>query len=176
VLSPAKRISEILTEAINTAIDIYLAALEAGGKHHFSYGITPYMKFNPSRKWKQAFNQPDYLVFGYKADKNLEALYQRKIGIHAGVDGSRIVTERGTDSRISFVFDDKLKGSFLSKLMPGLNAMAMARTYYHRPGEWKEQPNFFNPFWGAKLEGIMQHPLPSMLGLRDLASDWILTH
>ncbi|MBR2979770.1 MAG: Tad domain-containing protein [Myxococcaceae bacterium] len=35
--------------------------------------------------------------------------------------------------------------------MPGFHAWANAEVYYHRPGAWAEPPNFFNPYWGAKL-------------------------
>lgn len=30
-------------------------------------------------------------------------------------------------------------------------AVARALAYYHRPGNWQEPPNFFNPFWRARL-------------------------
>ena len=33
-------------------------------------------------------------------------------------------------------------------------AIAKAMAYYHRPGAWKEGPNFWFPYWRAKL-----HPL-----------------
>ncbi|MFC1482519.1 hypothetical protein ACFL51_01805 [Myxococcota bacterium] len=26
--------------------------------------------------------------------------------------------------------------------------------YYHRPGVWEEHPNFFNPFWRARLAPV----------------------
>ncbi len=31
-------------------------------------------------------------------------------------------------------------------------ALSKAMTYYHLPTDWKEHPNFFNPFWKAKLQ------------------------
>jgi HAMP domain-containing protein len=34
--------------------------------------------------------------------------------------------------------------------------LSHALVYYHRLGDWKEQPNMFNPFWRAKL-----HPMTS---------------
>jgi hypothetical protein len=37
-----------------------------------------------------------------------------------------------------------------------LNAMARAQTYYHRPGNWAEQPNFFNPYWRPRLASVFQ--------------------
>ncbi len=29
--------------------------------------------------------------------------------------------------------------------------IAQGLAYYHRPGDWKEPPNFYNPYWRAKL-------------------------
>jgi len=34
----------------------------------------------------------------------------------------------------------------------GAKAVSKSLTYYHHPGNWKEPPNFWNPFWRAKLE------------------------
>lgn len=33
--------------------------------------------------------------------------------------------------------------------------LASGITYYHRPGHWKEPPNFFNPFWRGTLSSVM---------------------
>jgi len=33
-------------------------------------------------------------------------------------------------------------------------AVARALAYYHRPGNWQEPPNFFNPYWRARLAPI----------------------
>jgi hypothetical protein len=40
---------------------------------------------------------------------------------------------------------------------PGREAMyavAQGLAYYHRPGNWQEPPNFYNPYWRAKLQPI----------------------
>jgi len=34
-------------------------------------------------------------------------------------------------------------------------AYAQGLAYYHRPGDWQEPPNFYNPFWRAKLHPVM---------------------
>ena len=39
---------------------------------------------------------------------------------------------------------------------PGLNALARGQVYYHRPGNWAEQPNFFNPYWRPRLAPVLQ--------------------
>jgi len=36
-------------------------------------------------------------------------------------------------------------------------AMSKALVYYHRLGDWTEQPNLFNPYWRAKL-----HPFKAL--------------
>ncbi len=38
----------------------------------------------------------------------------------------------------------------------GLTALARGQTYYHRPGNWAEQPNFFNPYWKPRLAPVLQ--------------------
>ncbi len=44
----------------------------------------------------------------------------------------------------------------LAGLAPGITAMARAQVYYHRPGNWAEQPNFFNPYWRPRLASVYQ--------------------
>ncbi|RKH66245.1 pilus assembly protein [Corallococcus aberystwythensis] len=39
----------------------------------------------------------------------------------------------------------------------GMMAMAVGRAIYHRPREWKEEPNFFNPLWTARLAPVRTH-------------------
>jgi hypothetical protein len=40
----------------------------------------------------------------------------------------------------------------------GFHAVSAAMAYYHRPGDWREPPNLFNPFWGAKLTTVAEYP------------------
>ena len=40
------------------------------------------------------------------------------------------------------------------------HVFSRAQAYYHRPGDWAEQPNFFNPFWHARLAATLQGPGP----------------
>lgn len=37
-----------------------------------------------------------------------------------------------------------------------MRAVARAQAYYHRPGNWAEAPNFFNPYWRARLAPVWQ--------------------
>ena len=50
-----------------------------------------------------------------------------------------------------------------------MNAFAAAQVYYHRPGEWREQPNFFNPLWGARLMPVMESNVVQRLRFDTLA-------
>ncbi|WP_257462440.1 pilus assembly protein TadG-related protein [Archangium lipolyticum] len=41
-------------------------------------------------------------------------------------------------------------------LVTGMNVISRGQTYYHRPGNWTEQPNFFNPYWRPRLAAVWQ--------------------
>jgi hypothetical protein len=47
---------------------------------------------------------------------------------------------------------------------PGI-AISKAKTYFHQPGDWTSPPNFFDPFWRAKL-----HPFSSREEAKNTAS------
>ena len=38
----------------------------------------------------------------------------------------------------------------------GMNVVSRGQTYYHRPGNWAEMPNFFNPYWRPRLASVWQ--------------------
>jgi len=42
-------------------------------------------------------------------------------------------------------------GRKMQTVSPVPQMVSTAIAYYHRPGHWKEPPNFFNPFWRATL-------------------------
>ena len=50
----------------------------------------------------------------------------------------------------------------------GMNAFSAAQVYYHRPGDWKEMPNLFNPLWGARLMPVMQSNALARTGLTSI--------
>ncbi|PTL76135.1 pilus assembly protein TadG-related protein [Vitiosangium sp. GDMCC 1.1324] len=41
-------------------------------------------------------------------------------------------------------------------LASGMTVISRGQTYYHRPGNWTEQPNFFNPYWRPRLAAVWQ--------------------
>ncbi len=38
----------------------------------------------------------------------------------------------------------------------GMSVISRGQTYYHRPGNWTEHPNFFNPYWRPRLAAVWQ--------------------
>jgi hypothetical protein len=61
----------------------------------------------------------------------------------------------------------------------GMMAMAVGRAVYHRPGDWKEEPNFFNPLWTARLAPVTTHwerdNMRLMIPTWDLTENWLDT-
>jgi hypothetical protein len=132
--------------------------LPQGAASHRYFWLSPYVYFAPNDAGKPGigtktlgnFAQPDVLVGLAKEGKdyNREAGAQKYFGHKFSFSGKGAGT--GT---VDFNYTNKdwptIPGiPFLHK---GLNAFAAAQVYYHRPGEWKEMPNFFNPLWGARL-------------------------
>ncbi len=109
-------------------------------------GIQPYIKFNPDST-DEFHGQPSTYVFLNKKPEDLGGqAYVQKFDFTVGSRTESLDTNIGVDPLISFFGQVK-----------GLNAWSRGMAYYHRPsyktGEsnWHEHPNFFNPFWRAKL-------------------------
>ena len=169
-------ISDGLLAPLNTPWKILVKLVEGlaieeeqQGKHHlYPLGITPYAKFKPEAKWRAGFNEPDFMVFASKDLKEVNKLWTQ-----SKIPSKYSLTIPGQkEAKIDFTDTQSGMPSWMS---PGLNALSVARAYYHRPGDWREQPNFFNPFWGAKLEPVANHPLLESLHLGTLA-DKVITH
>jgi hypothetical protein len=95
---------------------------------------------------EQEFNQPSSFAFLQKkngGDPVRPALLNDRgeLNFHFTSAGARLVLE---NTRKTFM------GA------KGLNVIARAQTYYHRPGNWHEQPNFFNPYWKPRLASVWQ--------------------
>ncbi len=57
---------------------------------------------------------------------------------------------------LSLALEDVHPPFDLPGLGQGLNVLSRGQVYYHRPGNWTEQPNFFNPYWRPRLASIYQ--------------------
>ena len=115
------------------------------GNHKWD-GIEPYIKYQPDSK-DEFQGQPSTYVFLNKKPEDLGGqAYVQKFDFTVGPRTESLDTNIGVDPLISFFGQVK-----------GLNAWSRGMAYYHRPsfksGEsnWHEHPNFFNPFWRAKL-------------------------
>ena len=139
---------------------------EDGKNEHDWAGLSPYFKFSPSSERNADFNQPSTWIFlnkhhstfqsgsgsggrpwHYKFTWNNQGSFNDgKDKDGAGVGGGKY------DGAVSL--DTTIGGKRNSFLMEGLNAISRGMVYYHRPGVWDEPPNFFNPFWRARLAPV----------------------
>lgn len=120
------------------------------GTAHTQFNPQPLKDYFSYRPANQApWNQP--AIYGY-AEKNLS----RSEGGNRQpwtLTNSGITSPTLVGSRVAL----KLASSNTSK------AVSKALVYYHRIGDWKEPPNFFNPYWRVKLHpfGITEWALVS---------------
>src|SRR2546423_4975494 len=137
------------------------------------FWMSPYVSFAPQARGTPApgpvaslgnFAQPDVLVgLALDAeDANAEGAgtYRRRFSWAGGRAGSASVEMRASGAGEIPEMPRQLQ--FLHR---GLNAFAAAQAYYHRPGEWREMPNFFNPLWGARLMPVLESNAAARLGL-----------
>jgi hypothetical protein len=147
--------------------------------------ISPYVYFHPRARAAPSgglrgqlgnFAQPD-VVFGLAKegrDFNREQGAARLFGRGFSFGG------RGAGrGAVDFAYQGKdwprLGG--LPLLHKGFNAFCAAQVYYHRPGDWREMPNFFNPLWGARLMPVMESNAAAALGLNSVPQlQKLLTH
>ncbi len=162
-------------DALNGAVTRYAKQTRpAAGLDKRLFALSPYVYFAPRASNTPGtgpfgalgnFAQPDVLVGLAKEgrDMNAEPARARRFVWNGKSAGSG-----ATD----FAYGDRdwpqLPGipRNLQLLHRGLNAFAAAQVYYHRPGDWKEQPNFFNPLWGARLIPVLESNVAAKLGLR----------
>ena len=140
--------------------------------------LAPYFSFKagsksddgPTLKTKD-YNQPSTWMYlnkkpkDFQIDQNQKPWYQ-KFTITGPTRGNFVRTNTSDNNAVKFVakggntssLDTTIGGerqAFLS-FMQGLNVLSRGQVYYHRPDDWREQPNFFNPFWRARLAPIAQ--------------------
>jgi hypothetical protein len=149
--------------------------------NHWWPGVAPFPNFEPQQYLKgcdagpmraelfqgdshaalrvEEFNQPSTLTMLEKspaqllnegdtgsAGNNRPALLntQGALDVHFSKQGSTLVLD---DSRKAF-----LAGGASGA---GLHVISRGQTYYHRPGNWAEHPNFFNPYWRPRLASVL---------------------
>ena len=129
----------------------------------YYFGVAPYVKFNPSDDRRKDYNQPSTWMLMNLAPNNFLAGNPWNFSQSNDILGTSKASspESGFSAQKGLstdpVMDDGSKYSAFKMfgiLKPGINVMSRARVYYHRPGNWNEQPNFFNPYWRAQLAPI----------------------
>ncbi len=146
-------------------------------------GIAPFMRFAANPSPQLSFGQPSTWIFLNKASAAID---------RDGQSGPALQFRVSTARRQGIEFDGRIgsESGFIG--LNGMNVIARAQTYYHRPpsmggqgggdSNWKEMPNFFNPFWRAKLApvtvGLGNTPLAGLFGgtFGTLVGENLLTH
>jgi len=146
-------------------------------------GIAPFMRFAANPSPQLFFGQPSAWVFLNKESAAIDP---------DGSSGPALHFRLSTAQRQGIEFDGRIGSESGLIGLSGINVISRAQTYYHRPpgsggpgngvSNWKEMPNFFNPFWRAKLApvvvGLGNTPLGGLFGgtLGTLLGENLLTH
>ncbi|WP_224245657.1 pilus assembly protein TadG-related protein [Hyalangium gracile] len=170
-------------------IDVFTAnVMPAEDGNHPWPGIVPFMHFEPGQygdtcgsavssegsatRYKHDFNQPSTWAV---LNKTAAQMTNAGNTDHAGV-GSNAPALLNTEGKVQWKFSSntatlEMKNNRMKFLnaIEGLNVISRGQTYYHRPGNWAEQPNFFNPYWRPRLASVYQgrHSLPLVGDLAD---------
>lgn len=158
-------------KALNKAVQKYASQTKPNPDYRFMW-LSPYVYFTPRASNKPGvgplgalgnFGQPDVLVGlslegrDYGREAGAAKYYGHRFSWNGKAAGSG-----ATD--FDYTNQDWPRIPGLPLLRRGFNAFAAAQAYYHRPGDWKEQPNFFNPLWGARLMPVTESNAAAKLG------------
>jgi hypothetical protein len=135
------------------------------------FWISPYVYYAPRASARAGigplgrpgnFAQPDVIVglnkpaTAFNSDTGASRIFGRRFT-------SRMGGPTGTtDFRMG-------NAATLPTLPAGLNAFSAAQVYYHRPGDWQEMPNLFNPLWGARLMPVLESTTAAKMALTNNA-------
>lgn len=126
-------------------------------EQHPWLGITPYILSDPSffKPWNYHFGYPCSMVV---ATKDMIG-GTRPFELETTVDSSAGTVENSGVLGMSWnrVGGTSQMANIFRQRTGGMMAVAVGRAVYHRPGDWKEQPNFFNPLWNARLAPLVTY-------------------
>jgi hypothetical protein len=156
-------------------IEVFTANVApVGDFNHPWKGLVPFMHFEPGQYQQDCtaddatangatgsmtmsapratfdFNQPSTWVYLHKTAEQVRNAGNTDQGM--GTNGPALVTASG---KVDFKFSPTTRG-LDANFTNGITAVARGQTYYHRPGNWSEQPNFFNPYWRPRLAAMFQ--------------------
>lgn len=131
-------------------------------KHHYWMGITPFVHSDTSflKPWQYHFSYPCSLVVLTKdmmANRqvfNMKTEYMKGTGTYSDSDGNQSGV---LDLSWDLVGGDNMYAQFFRERTGGMMALSVGRAVYHKPGNWKEEPNFFNPVWNARIAPAKTH-------------------
>ncbi len=131
-----------------------------GDRNHVWSGISPYMLYQAGNDDKAdnpggAFHQPSVFVWAHK--NQAQAGLEHAISFRWKTNKRSEVVDTRTGQRAPQLLN-QLLGNVVSlpdNELTGVHAFARAEPYYHRPGNWAEPPNLFNPFWRARLAPVI---------------------
>lgn len=115
-------------------------------------GLAPFFKFNANKERTSDYGQPSTWIFLNKNHKDFQSAWGSHGDGKAPWYAKFTIVNGGQKASL----DTTIGGSRNSYLFEGLNVVARGMAYYHRPGNWGETPNFFNPFWRARLAPVGQ--------------------
>ncbi|WP_224245582.1 TadE/TadG family type IV pilus assembly protein [Hyalangium gracile] len=125
--------------------------------HHPWLGITPFLTSDTSfmKPWQYHFSYPCSLVILTKDMIAKQQIFNMQTEY---MKGSGTYDENGVlDLTWDMVGGDSPSAQNFREKTGGMMALAVGRAIYHRPGDWKEEPNFFNPVWTARLAPAVTH-------------------
>ncbi len=119
-------------------------------------GFAPYFKFKPNKDRTADFGQPSTWIFLNKSHKDFQTKYSSHSKEVPWYSKWSWKTATADGKLAEMKLDTTVGGSRNSYLFEGLNVISRGMAYYHRPDNWNEHPNFFNPFWRARLAPVGQ--------------------
>jgi hypothetical protein len=127
---------------------------KSGSSHAPWNGFAPYFMFNAKGDRTYDYNQPSTWIFLNKNHGDFQTGNKQSLGANDRSPWyAKFTFTQGSQTAS---LDTTIGGSRNSYLFEGLNVIARGMAYYHRPDNWTEHPNFFNPFWRAKLAPVGQ--------------------
>lgn len=166
-------------------ISVYVAntRIDPNDQNHPWTGLAPFPHFEPGdyasdctgtgkdarasidamAERKDDFNQPSTWVFLNKSADQLHNTGKKDetgatYNTPARLNSSSKLTFAFAQSPTTLELDNNRKKLAVggSTLVDGMSVISRGQTYYHRPGNWSEQPNFFNPYWRPRLAAVWQ--------------------
>ena len=128
---------------------------DAGDTLHNFEGLTPYMAFDIQKDQTTWNNQPSTMTFLNKSYDQTTRNAQGGPQVLNGDNTARDITVATAGGVSALRTENKVQ--MFAPLQDGsFNVVSRGMVYYHRPHNWEEPPNFFNPYWRAKLDPVLQ--------------------